>query len=113
MEEKANILESLLERAEDYGKTSLELFKLRMLNKILNVVSSIISRSSAILFFLMCFLAGTIGVAFLLGDVMGKLWYGFFIIAGFYGLIGFVIYLLMNKWIKKVVSKFILKHIAK
>ena len=111
MEEKANILESLLGRAEEYGKTSLELFKLKALDKTLGVVSSIISRTVAFIFTF--FLMGTIGVAYLLGDVLGKLWYGFFIVAAFYGIIGFVLYFFLNDRIKRLVSDFLIKQVYK
>ncbi|OFY44368.1 MAG: hypothetical protein A2X18_01825 [Bacteroidetes bacterium GWF2_40_14] len=113
MEEKANILESLLGRAEEYGKTSLELFKLKALDKTLGVVSSIISRTVAFVFIFTFFLMGTIGVAYLLGDVLGKLWYGFFIVAAFYGIIGFVLYFFLNDRIKRLVSDFLIKQVYK
>ena len=41
MEDKANLLESLLERGEEYGKTSLELLKLKVLDKSSGVLSTI------------------------------------------------------------------------
>ena len=42
MKEKENILEPLWERAEDYGKTSLELLKLKSIDKTSDVVSTIL-----------------------------------------------------------------------
>ncbi len=113
MEEKANILESLLEKAEEYGKTSFELFKLKALNETLCVVSSIISRTVTVVFIFTFFLMGTIGVAFLLGEILGKLWYGFFIVAAFYGIIGAVLYFFMNNRLKKLVEDFLIKQVYK
>ncbi|MEN6619528.1 MAG: phage holin family protein [Rikenellaceae bacterium] len=113
MEEKANILESLLEKAEEYGKTSFELFKLKALNETLGVVSSIISRTVTVVFIFTFFLMGTIGVAFLLGEILGKLWYGFFIVAAFYGIIGAVLYFFMNNRLKKLVEDFLIKQVYK
>ncbi|HTA26955.1 MAG TPA: hypothetical protein VK809_04160, partial [Bacteroidia bacterium] len=49
MESKENLLEPLLERAEEYGKTSFELLKLKSADKVAEIVSGIISRSLLIL----------------------------------------------------------------
>ncbi len=113
MEEQANILESLLGRAEEYGKTSLELFKLKAQDKTLGVVSSIISRTVAFVFIFTFFLMGTIGVAYLLGDALGKLWLGFFIVAAFYGIIGFVLYFFLNNRMKRLFGDFLIKQVYK
>ena len=113
MEEQANILESLLGRAEEYGKTSLELLKLKALDKILSVVSSIISRTVAFVFIFTFFLMGTIGVAYLLGDALGKIWLGFLIVAGFYGITGFVLYFFLNNHLKRIFGDFLIKQVNK
>jgi hypothetical protein len=42
MEDNAKMIESLLERAFDYGKTSLELAKLKALDKTSEVISTVI-----------------------------------------------------------------------
>jgi len=40
MEDSANLLETLLERVTEYGKTSIELVKLKTLDKTTDIVSS-------------------------------------------------------------------------
>ena len=41
MEDNKNLIESLLERAVDYGKTSYDLVKLKAIDKAANVVSTL------------------------------------------------------------------------
>jgi hypothetical protein len=45
MEENKKLIESLLEKATEYGKTSFELVKLKALDKTSDVVSSFIPHS--------------------------------------------------------------------
>jgi prolipoprotein diacylglyceryltransferase len=54
-----------------------------------------------------------LGIALWLGEILGKLWYGFFIVAGFYAATGLVVYFFMREWIKNMVSNFIIKHVLK
>ena len=42
-----------------------------------------------------------IGIALWLGDILGKAYYGFFVVAGFYALIGGVLHFFMRDFIKK------------
>src|SRR6266568_2920939 len=111
MEDKNLPLESLLERAEDFGKTSLELWKLKALDKMSEMFSSLtllmIIFASIFLFF--GFL--NIGIALWLGQILGNIYYGFFLVAVFYGFIGFILYSFMRKWIKTTAGNFFIKQV--
>jgi hypothetical protein len=109
MEEKVSSLESLLERAEEYGKTSLELIKLKTLDKTADAVSSFVPQLAITLAVLVFLLMINIGIALWLGEILGKSWYGFLILAGFYLIIGIVLFLL-RKWLKKLVANIIIKQ---
>jgi fatty acid desaturase len=113
MEENSKLFESLLEKATDYGKTSFELVKLRALDKTSDVVSSFVPHAVVFIMFVSCFLFLNLGLAYWLGEILGKIFYGFFIVAGFYVLSGIVIHLFMHKWLKKVVRNYIIKLLLK
>lgn len=104
MEDKMIFIEPLFERAEAYGKTSLELIKLKALDKTTEVVSTGVSRGIVVIVVSMFLVLSSIGGALWLGDLLGKSYYGFFCVAGFYGILGVVLYAFMHKWIKKCVS---------
>jgi len=108
MEDKMSFIEPLFERAEAYGKTSLELIKLKAVNKTTDFVSTGVSRSIVVFVFSMFLILINFGIAIWLGDLLGKLYYGFFCVAGFYGIIGVVLYFFMHTWIKKCISNSII-----
>jgi len=113
MENKPSLLESLFERAEEYGKTSLELIKLKALDKTSDLASSFVSRLT-VTFSLTAFLVMvSLGVAIWLGEILGKPWYGFFIVSAFYGILAFILYFFMHKWLKRIVSNLIIKQLLK
>ncbi len=113
MEDKAKLLESLLNSAADYGKTSFELVKLKALDKTSDVVSSVVPHSIVLIFISSFVLFLNLGIAFWLGEILGKLFYGFLIIAGFYLLLGSIIYFLMYKWLKKLICNYVIKQLLK
>ena len=113
MEENVNLIEELLERVTEYGKTSYELIKLKALDKTSDVVSSFIPQSIVFVIIAVFMIFFNLGLAFWLGDILGKTYYGFFIIAAFYAITGIVIHFFMHKWIKRAVCNFIIKLLLK
>ncbi|MBK8493245.1 MAG: hypothetical protein IPL49_20765 [Saprospirales bacterium] len=110
METPVSSMESLLGSAEVYGKTTFELAKLKALETTTLVATSLVSRLSVILAVSLFALVFNIGIALLLGDVFGKSYYGFFIVAAFYLLVAAVLYFFLPAWIKKTVSGLIIKE---
>lgn len=113
MEENASIIESLIERTTEYGKTSFELIKLKTLDKASDVVSSFVPNSIVAVFYISLLLFCSLGLAFWLGEIFGAIYYGFFIVAVFYGITGIVIHLFMHKWIKRIVGDNFIKQVLK
>ena len=111
MGENANMIESLIERTTEYGKTSFELIKLKALDKTSDVVSSLVPNSIIIVFFLSFMLFLSVGLALWMGEILGKIYYGFLLLAAFYGVSGILFYIIMHKWIKKLVCNNIIKQV--
>jgi hypothetical protein len=111
MEDKTNFIDPLIEKAEVYGKTSFELLKLKALDKTADVVSTFVSRSSAILLLSMFTVIVNIGIALWLGDILGKAHYGFFCVAGFYAITGSITWFLMHDRIKRSISNSIISQV--
>lgn len=108
MEEKSSF-EALLERAEDYTKTSIELIKLKAVDKISDGASSAASKVVAMFFFIFFFIMLSVGLALLLGEVLGKAWHGFMAIAGLYFILFAVLFFVKHNWLKKIVGNSIIK----
>lgn len=113
MDTPTNEFESLFERLETYIKTSYELAKLKALESITIVVVSLISRLSVIIMFSLFALVFNIGIALYLGELLGKTYYGFFIVAAFYLIGGVIFKLFLYKWIKKPLSDLIITQALK
>ncbi|HEX2967674.1 MAG TPA: phage holin family protein [Bacteroidales bacterium] len=109
MEEKSSF-ETLLERAEDYTRTSIELIKLKAVDKISDGASSAASKIVAMFFFFFFFLMLSVGLSLWIGDLLGKIWYGFMVIAGLYGILWAVLFFVRHNWLKKMVGNSIIKQ---
>lgn len=107
MKVNETFLEPLLQKAEDYGKTSFELFKLKALDKSAEVTSSLISRFLFVLTLIFFFLILNIALALWLGDILGKSYYGFFVVSLFYGILTAALFFL-HPFIKVRVSNSII-----
>jgi len=110
METASNAIESLFERTEAYSRTTYELSKLKLLETVNIVVTSVIARLSVILMVSMFSFVLSIGIALWLGDILGKAYYGFFIVAGFYLAAGIMLHFFLHKWVKKPISELIIKQ---
>ena len=110
MEEKVNLLEPLLEKAEAYTKTSFELIRLKTLDKSADVASTLAVWS--IFTVILSFFAITINIAIALwlGEMLGKNYYGFLIVASCYALAA-IILLIMQSFIKSRVNNSIIKQL--
>jgi hypothetical protein len=111
MDNQEFFFDPLLEKARTYGKTSIELYKLKAVEKTSEVASSLVSRILAIVALGLFFLMTSIGVAYWLGEVFGKVYYGFLCVGGFYGAVGLVLYFFLHNWMKERASDAIIKKI--
>jgi hypothetical protein len=111
MEDNNKLIETLLERTADYGKTSFELIKLKFTDRISDVVSSLIPSSILIIIIALCLLFCSFGMSFWLGEILGKISYGFFAVAAVYGFIAIFIRFVIYKWLKRIVGDSIIKRI--
>jgi hypothetical protein len=113
MEDNTNLIESLLERATEYGKTTFELVKLKVVDKTTDSISSFVPNTIVFMVLGSVLLFFNLGMAFWLGKITGEFFYGFFIVAGFYALIAFILYFFMRKWLKRIIYDYIIKQLLK
>ena len=111
MENSIN-LDALLEKTGDYLEDRVELLRLQALDKSSEVVSTMTSKIVVVLLviFFLAFL--NIGLALLIGEALGKMYYGFFIVAGFYLLMGVLFYAFRHQLIKGPVDNYIIRKFS-
>lgn len=90
----------LLDRIEEFVKTNIELYQYKAIDKGTEIASSAISAIIMAIFFILGFIVLSIGLALLIGRWLGDSYYGFFIMGGIYFLIGLIVFLFRNSWIK-------------
>lgn len=107
-----SLIESLISKSHEYVETRLDLFKLKMVDKSSEMASAIASGIALFLVFFIVFIIANIGIALLIGDLIGRYYWGFFILAALYALIGLVLFKSRNKWIKTpIISMFLNKFV--
>ena len=110
MESRTNI-EDLVEKFKDYIETRFDLFRLKSINKLSRIVSTLITSIILLIIFFIIILCLSIGLSLFLGDLLGKSYYGFFIVGGVYFIIGLIIYYTRDKCIKTPVSDRLIKDL--
>ena len=92
MSEEFKKIESLLEQVKEYVNTRVAQFKFSIAQKLSKTIADLVAMILAGLVFFSFFFFGSIAAAIALGDWLGKLWLGFLIIAGIYGIAGIIIW---------------------
>jgi hypothetical protein len=110
MKDQVKEIETLLEDAVEYGKTNLEIVKLKAVDKSSIVVASFVFQTIlfVLIFSFIVFL--NLGLAVWIGKLLGQLYLGFFVMATFYLLSGLIFYSFFQTKIKKAVSEYIIKQ---
>ena len=111
MENKPTSVEELFYKLKNYGDTRLDLFKLKSINKVSGFISTLIVSVILVVVLFLVLLCITIGAALLIGALLGKAFYGFFIIAIVYIIIGLVLYSSRDKFLKTPVSNKLIKEL--
>lgn len=103
-----NLIESLFGQAKDYAGNRFELLKLKAIDKTSTVASAVITGIALLIVGLIFFIVLNIGIALLIGDLVGKSYWGFLILALVYAIAGFVILKGRNKFFKTPVSQMLI-----
>ena len=113
MQDQAKMIKTLLEDATEYGKTSLEIVKLKAVDKSSEVISSLVFQTIFFVLLISFIVFVNLGLAIWIGKLLGQLYLGFFVMAAFYLLIGLIYYFFFQNKIKKQVSEYIIKQALK
>ncbi len=113
MEDSSHLIEPLFERVSDYGKTSIELLKLKAIDKTSDVVSTLIPNYFVLILVAFFVLFMSLAAAFWLGDLLGRDYYGFLILGGFYAVTALCFRFLLNKRLKKYFYEYIVNQALK
>lgn len=111
METKPTNVEELFYKLKDYGDTRLDLFKLKSINKISGFLSSLITSVILMVLLFLVLICITVGIALVLGDWLGEVYYGFFVMGIVYIIIGLILFKRKDKAIKAPISNKLIKDL--
>jgi hypothetical protein len=113
MESKTTTLESLFENVEQYSKTSFELYKHKAIYEIASLTSSLAVKFILSIVVALVSLFVSIGLALWFGEMMKKNYYGYFMVAMLYVMLGILLFLFRKPWIKTQMSNIVIKSMLK
>ncbi len=108
METNPTIIESLLASIESYIKTTYQITKLKALEKITLILTSLMSWVIVGIVMTLFALFSSIGLALYLGELLGKTYYGFFLLATFYLALGAILHFFLLTWLRKAIVNLIM-----
>jgi hypothetical protein len=109
MENQPGTFGALFEKAGDYLETRLDLLKLQAIDKSSDVTSSLVSRIVILVIVLLAVFIANIGLSIWIGELVGKMYLGFFIVAAFYALLAFLIHVFRKAWIKDPITNILIR----
>lgn len=104
--------EKLISAAGELAETKIELARLKATEK---VSESLASTVSIIMVFVFGGCALTIisfGLAFIIGEALDNISYGFFIIGAVYALTGWIVYINRQKWIRQPLQDLFIRKLT-
>jgi hypothetical protein len=110
MENTTGSIESLIEKIKNYVETNVNLLKLKAIDKSSTFVSIIIDYLIAFLVFGIFIILLNIGLALLIGEWLGEVYYGFFIMAVLNVIVGLLL-IKNTKWIKAPLANTMIKKL--
>lgn len=113
MNEKENILDPLLEKAEDFGKTNLDLLKLNTIDKASDIVSTLLPYVVIVWSLIILVMFLNFGIAFWLNSLWESTYLGFFAVAAFYGVCGIIIHFVLYDKLKERIRNAVIKQLLK
>ena len=113
MEDQRHDIDALLSDAGDYLETRTNLWKLKAIESLADVSGELVSGLGMIGIVAFVVMLFSVGVALLIGDLLGKSFYGFFIIGGAYFIFGLICYIRRGRWLKEPFSNMLIRKILK
>ncbi len=108
MENSTTTIEKLIKKSEIYAKTTLELCKYEAVYKSADIFSNLAVKMALTLVVVLFLLLVNVGLALCVGQYLGEVYYGFFVIAFVYLFLALLLYIFREEWVKSPVSNFII-----
>jgi hypothetical protein len=106
-------IDILLSDAGDFVETKATLWKLKAVESLADVSGELAMGLGMIVIGTLVAVILSIGMALLIGEWIGKSYYGFFIVGGIYGIAGLICFVRRDRWMKDPFSNMLIRKILK
>lgn len=113
MDDIATNIELLYKKTKDYTDVNIELVKLNSIDTVADVLSSLVSRIIIFMFVVMFVLLLNIALSLYLGELLGKDYLGYFVVAIVYLIALFIINIYKGKIIKLPINNLVIAKLLK
>lgn len=110
MEKEPNNFEDLFDKAGNYAETRIELWKFKATKKASIIIATLVAKMIKYVLLAFFIILLNIGLAIWLGELLGKVYYGFFILAAFYLVAGLIFSSFKDQWVKNPLSDSFIKN---
>jgi uncharacterized membrane protein YbhN (UPF0104 family) len=111
MSEEFTKIESLLEQVREYANTRIDRAKLSIAEKTSGTMAVVIAGFATALVFFLFFVFGGIAAAIALGQLTGKAWLGFLIVAFVFLILALILWKLKDRLITIPIMNAIIRHL--
>lgn len=105
------LFETLIEQGQSFSAISIRLAKLKSLEKATQLSAALLAGLSMVILFSLFVIVLTIGAALWIGDILGHNYYGFFVVAFVYLVLGTASHFLLYGWLKKPISNLLIDQV--
>jgi len=113
MEEQPTDIDILLSDAGDFIETRTTLWKYKTIESLADVSGELVSGLGMIVIVSFVIIIFSIGFALLIGEWLGKSYYGFFVMGGLYAIIALIVFAGRRKWLKDPFGNMLIRKILK
>ena len=111
MEEEPTIIDTLFERVKEFSVAYAELLKLKALDLAAEIISSVVPDILFAGFIITALLFINLGLAFWLGEILGKVYLGFLLVGSFYLVLLLIARFVMRGWLKEKIGNYFVRNI--
>jgi len=104
-------MEALYEKARDYTNTTIEIAKLKAIEKTSDIISSLVPRLIVLCLLIMFVIVFNIAVSLWLGALMGQAYYGFLVVSAFYILSAAIVHFMISDSIRRNIGNAIISRL--
>lgn len=104
-------LKTIIKKVAESSETSLELVKLKTLDRSADIISSFLVKIAILMMVFICLTLLNVGLSLWIGEFLGTIYFGFYIVSLAYGLLSLLLGLYFKTYLKTSFSNFIIKLI--